>query len=424
MANQFPKEIRIVFDQALQAYQDATVMARNVSVYQTNAQEMERSNNQIWRRMPNIAQSFNGSDATTSFVPQAELVVPASLAYRKHSAWVLSDTELRDALQNGVFEKAARQKLASDVNLSISDVAALEGTLVVPRTGAATGFDDVAQADAIMNEQGIVYEDRILALNTRDSNNMASNLQVASRSFDNDKSVSAYERTRVGMVANFETFKLDYANTLTAAAGGAGITISTLDAGGNVYTPTSLTVGVGGQQSPTDNRYQLVTVSSTTNVAVGDSFTIATLNAVHHVTKRTTGRLKTFRVMGIASATTMVISPPIITNQVPNDASAQYQNCTIGTKAANSAIVFLNTVTAQVNPFWHREAIELLPGTLVVDRNAGVQVMQGSTDQGLQLTLQRQWDIKTSKELVRLDAFWGVAMLQPEMAGYLQFGQT
>lgn len=424
MANQLPKEIKIAFDNALQAFQDATVMARNVSVYPTSAQEMERSNNQIWRRMPNIATSRDGSDATTSFNPQAELVVPASLQYRKHSAWVLSDTELRDSLQDGTFEKAARQKLASDVNLSISDVAALQGTLVVPRTGAATGFDDVAQCDAIMNEQGIVYDDRILALNTRDYNNMASNLQVASRSFDNPKSVSAYERARVGMVANFDTFKLDYAYTLTAAAGGGAITIDTTDAGGNIYTPTALTVGAGGQQSPTDNRYQLVTVSSTANVKAGDSFTIATLEAVHHITKRTTGRLKTFRVMSVASGTTMVISPPIITNQVPNDASEQYQNCTIGTKAANSAIVFLNTVTSQLNPFWHRESIELLPGTIVVPRATGVDVMQGSTDQGLQLTLQRQWDIKTSKELVRIDAFWGVAMLQPEMAGYMNFGQT
>lgn len=423
MANQTPKEIRIMFDRALQAFQDATVMARNVSLFPTNAQEMERSNNQIWRRMPNIAQSFNGSDATTSFVPQTELVVPATLGYRKHSAWLMSDTELRDAMQNGVFEKAARQKLASDVNLSISDVAALEGTLFVKRSAAATGFDDVALADTLMNEQGIVYDDRVLALSSRDYNNMASNLQVASRSFDNPKSVQAYERTRVGMVANFDTYKLDYAYTKTAAAGGAGITINTTDAGGNVYTPTALTVGVGGQQSPTDNRYQVVTVSATTNVAVGDRFTIATLEAVHHITKRTTGQLKTFTVMAINSGTTMTISPPIITNQVPNDASAQYQNCTIGTKAANSAIVFLNTVTAPVNPFWHKESIELLPGTIVIDR-AGVDVMQGSTDQGLQLTLQKQWDIKTSKELIRLDAFWGVAMLQPEMAGAIMFGQT
>jgi len=91
-------------------------------------------------------------------------------------------------------------------------------------------------------------------------------------------------------------------------------------------------------------------VSSTASVAAGDSFTVAALNAVHHITKGDTGQLKTFRVISVDSATTMTISPPMITNQVAADASAQYQNCVINTKAANSAIVFLNTVTASVNP--------------------------------------------------------------------------
>jgi hypothetical protein len=59
-----------------------------------------------------------------------------------------------------------------------------------------------------------------LALSSRDYNNMANDLSKASRSFGNDKSDSAYERSRVGMVAGFDTLKLDYANRLTAAAGG------------------------------------------------------------------------------------------------------------------------------------------------------------------------------------------------------------
>jgi len=424
MANAFPKEIRIAFDESLEAFQDATVMAKHASIYNTNQTDMERSNNQIWRPMPYIAQSFAGSDQTANFVPQTQLVVPASISNRRSVPFILSDTELRDALQSGELQKAAKQKLASDINLTVSDVAALQGTLVIKRTGASAGYDDVAQCATIMNEQGIPFDDRVLGYNSRDYLGAAGNLGVASRSFDNAKSVSAYERGKLGMVAGFDTFPLDYGYTLAAAGGGAGITISTLDAGGNIYTPTALTVGAGGQESPTDNRYQLVTVSSTTSVVAGDAFTIATLNAVHHITKRSTGQLKTFRVIAVNSATTMTISPPIITNQVANDASAQYQNCTIGTKAANSAIVFLNTVAAQVNPFWQKDALEILPGRIVVPSGVGADVMQGTTDEGLQLTLTRQWDIKTSKLLYRLDAFWGVVNKQPEMTGIMIFNQT
>ena len=59
------------------------------------------------------------------------------------------------------------------------------------RTVAASGFDDVAQCDAIFNEQGIPSYERYLALSTRDYNGMANNLQVASRSFGNGKSDKA-----------------------------------------------------------------------------------------------------------------------------------------------------------------------------------------------------------------------------------------
>ena len=71
--------------------------------------------------------------------------------------------ELRDALQEDRLGAAAKNKLASDINVAIMDVAAAQGTLVVKRTAAATGYDDVAQCDAIMNEQGVPDYDRHLA---------------------------------------------------------------------------------------------------------------------------------------------------------------------------------------------------------------------------------------------------------------------
>jgi len=261
-----------------------------------------------------------------------------------------------------------------------------------------------------------------MALSTRDYNGMASNL--AGRQTMQGKPVTAYEKAYVGTVASFETYKLDYANRLQAAAGGAGITISTLDAGGNIYTPKATTTATTGEVGNVDNRFQSVTVSSTTNVVAGDCFTIATLNAVHHITKQDTGQLKTFRVISVDSGTTMTISPPIITNQVANDASAEYQNCTIGTKAANSAIVFLNTVAGYANPFWQKDALELLPGRYAVPTDAGTAVMRASTDQGIELVMQKWYDINTMKIKYRLDTLFGVVNKQPELSGIILFSQT
>jgi len=422
MANEFSKEEKVAFDNILEGFNDALVLSRNVAKYTTDQTMMERSNDIIWRPQPYIAQSFAGTDQTANFVDQTQLSVPATIGFERSSPWILTATQLRDALQEGRLGEAAKQKLASDVNVAIMNVAALQGSLVVKRAAAATGFDDVAQCEAIMNEQGVPMFDRYLALSTRDYNGMANNL--AGRQTMTGKPVTAYEKAYVGQVASFETYKLDYANRLLAAGGGAGITMSTLDGGGNFYTPVSTRTATTGEQSNVDNRFQTITVSTTANVRAGDAFTVATLNAVHHITKGDTGQLKTFRVVSVDSGTTMTITPPMITNQVPNDASAQYQNCVINTKAANSALVFLNTVTASVNPFWHKDAIEILPGRFAVPDGAGAGVQRGTMDQGIELVMQKQYDINTMKTKYRCDIRFGVVNKQPEMSGIMLFSQT
>lgn len=420
--NAFSKEERVAFELMLEGFQDALILSRNVSVFRTNMTEMERSSDIIWRPQPYIAQSFDGTDQTANYQNMTQLAVPSTIGYKKSSPWIMTATELRDALQEDRLGNAAKQKLASDINVAVMAVAALQGTLVVKRTSAASGFDDVAQAEAVMNEQGISPIDRYLALSTRDYNGMASNL--AGRQTMQGKPVTAYEKAFVGQVASFDTYKLDYANRLTAAAGGAGLTMSTLDAAGNYYTPMATRTSATGETSNVDNRYQTITISSTTNVAAGDAFTVAALNAVHHITKGDTGQLKTFRVISVDSATTMTISPPMITGQGGTDAELQYKNCVINTKAANSAIVFLNTVTAYANPFWSKDAIELLPASYAVPSDAGTAVMRASTDQGIELVLQKFYDIDTMKTKFRLDTMFGVVNKQPEMSGIMLFSQT
>lgn len=421
MSNSFSKEERVAFEQMLEGFNDALVLSKNVSVYNTDAVTMERTNDVIWRPMPYIAVSFDGTDQSSNFRGYQQLSVPSSFGYNKSVPFVLTATELRDAMQAGKLGEAAKQTLASNINTSVMQVAALQGTLVVKRTTAAAGFDDVAQCEAIFNEQGVNFDSRYLALSTRDYNGMASNL--AGRATMTGKPVTAYEKAYVGTVSSFETYKLDTSYRLAAAGGGAGITISTID-GANDYTPSSTSTAATGERGNVDNRTQVVTVSATTNVVAGDCFTIATLDSVHHITKQDTGQLKTFRVISVDSGTTMTISPPIITNQVASEASSSYQNCTIGTKAANSAIVFLNTVAAPVNPFWHKDAIELMPGSYAIPTDAGVNVIKGSTDQGIELYMQKFYDINTMTTKYRLDTKYGVVMKAPEMAGIMLFSQT
>ena len=141
------------------------------------------------------------------------------------------------------------------------NVAANQGTLFVKRSAAAAGFDDVALCEAIMNERGVQMEDRYLALSTRDYNGMASNLATSTRSFGNGISDQALRAGAVGRVASFDTYKLDYANRKTAAAGGAGLTIDTRASALNYWVPKAVAIATTGETANVDNRYQTITIS-------------------------------------------------------------------------------------------------------------------------------------------------------------------
>jgi len=300
-------------------------------------------------------------------------------------------------------------------------LAAAQGTLVVPIATAAGTYDDVAQCDSIMNEQGVMAGDRYLALSSRDYNGMAGNLAVATRSFTGTKSANAYERSYVGPVAGFETYKLDYANR--CAANSATRTIATNGAQVR-YVPRATTTSTGGVLN-VDNRYQTVTVSSTTGILAGDAFTITGIEAVHHITKRSTGQLKTFRVISIVDGTSMVISPPIIgANSSPTDAEQQYKNVDVASTSATASLNFLNKVASNINPFWRKDSIELLPGRYAVPDGAGVDVLRAATDQGIELVMTKKFDPLTFNTLYTLDTLYGVVMTNPEMAGILLFNQT
>ena len=423
MANSFSKEERVAFDELLAGFQDALVLSSNVSIYNTDQAMMERTNDTIWRPQPYIAVSYQGTDMSANFDDYTQLAVPAQINRSHAVPWVMTAKELRDALQEGRIFDAAKQRLASDINLAVMNVAAFQGTLFVKRASAASGFDDLAQADAIMNEQGVMDSDRYMALSSRDYNGMANNLAAVTRTFGNNISDRALRRAYVGPLASFETYKLDYAVRKAAAAGGAGITMDTRASAGNYWVPRATSVAVTGEVSNVDNRRQVITVSATANVAPGDAFTIANCEALHHITKGSTGALKTFRVISVPSGTTLEISPPIISNQGGSDAEAQYQNVAFTSTASNAAIVFLNTAANFMNPFWHKDSIEILPGRYAVPSDAGAAVMRGSTDQGIELVMSKQFDIDNLKVKYRVDTVFGVVNKQPQMSGVMMFSQ-
>jgi hypothetical protein len=430
MANAFSKEERVAFENILEGFNDALVMSRNVSVYNTEGSMMERTNDVIWRPMPYIATSINGAprtDISAQFIDFTQLAVPATLGFNKTVPFALDAKELRDQLQEGRLGDAAKQKLASDINVAIMNVAAAQSTIVVARSNAAGGYTDVAECDAAFNEQGVQMFDRYLALSSRSYNGMASDL--AGRETMTGKPTTAYEKSYVGTVAGFETYKMDYANRILGNVTPVGDI--DVNGAGQYYTPSATSTAGSGETANVDNRYQTLNVTLAVGAVlrVGDAFTIAGVNSVHHITKGDTGQPKTFRVISITSGggtagnNAIVISPPIISGGGSTDAELQYKNVT-ATPADNAVMTILNVDNADINCFWQKDALEILPGRYAIPANAGVDIMRGTTDQGLELVMQKFYDINTAVTKYRMDTFFGVVNKQPEMSGIMLFNQV
>lgn len=421
MANQFPKEIMVAWEQITEEFEDALVLSNAVMLASNyGAVAGQRTNDTIWKPIPYIMNSEDGRDQSGNFQDSNGLTVPCRVAIRKSVPWTFTDLDLRDPLQFERVLRAAKQRLASDINKSVNDVCANQGTIVISLATAATGYDDIALADTAMNQRGIMTDERYLALSSKNYNSMAGNL--AERQTVSGIVSTAYKKALLGEVAGFETLKLDYGNTLPAATG----TTVTLSAADQYFVPAA-TATFLDEEVNQDNRYQTISVAVVSGtIAVGDAFTVAGVNSIHNIAKTDTGDLQTFRVVelvtGAGGTGTIRISPPMISNGGATDIEKQYQNVS-ATPANGAALTFLNIAPVAVNPFWKYDSIELTPG-IIAPESAGIEKLTYTTEQGIQICLQKQQDIDTSVAKYRLDVYYGVTNKNPEMNGILIFDQV
>lgn len=428
MPNSFVKQVTIGWNKFVDNFEDQLVISKIIGKEEVDARELERSMNSVWRPRRQIMRTVSGSDQTGQFKPKTQQAVPIVVDKRESVTFTMSDEELLDEIQQENMGDGAWQALASIVNVTCSTVAAQQGSLCIKKTSAASEYQDVANIRTMMTRNGIPYGERKFTMNTVDFNGIARDL--ANRADINARlSTNAYTESLVTKVAGIDLFELDYGITIPAALGGSGLTMSTL-AGANDYKPISINASTGAP--PVDNRYQtIVGTAAWTNVVAGDRFTITGVNEVHPITHADTGFLKTFvvAVTPAAGSNNLVISPPIISNQlvgglIVSEAANQYQNCIVNVPSATSAIVFLNTVAVQANPFWAKNAIVLTPGHTAPPKDSGAMIMSATTENGIEVTMWRQVKIETGEVLYRYDVRFGVTYMNPEMGGVSIYNQT
>jgi hypothetical protein len=422
MTSAFTKEELVVFDEQVEGFDDMLSYGALARKYEPlTPEQMLHTRDRFWIEAPMIGSSYDGFDQTSNFDGITETAVPATVGFHKSSPKIISSKNLRNVSAMTRYSEAAKVKLAADINIALRNRVALEGSQFVKRTVSATGFDDLALAMAVLTEQGVPANDRVAMIGVRSGIGMASNL--AARAEATKRSSDAYSTGLVAPgISSFDTYSDDAPVRLTPATGG----VTTVNGANQYFEPSAFYTESDGEQINLDNRRQNLTVTAAVyaNIKVGDAFTIAGVNSVHMIEKQDTGNLQTFRVVGKPSAGVIQISPAIISNGGSTIAGKELQNVT-ATPANGAALTWLNTVTAELNPFFVKSSLILIPGSFSVDPSDGWQTLRATTPKyGIAIQYTRQGNINDLSVKARWDIDFGTVLTNPQMAGAIAFNQT
>lgn len=407
MANALAKDLELMFENFVVGYDAQCVVSKECDHVSTDPQTMQRAGDVFYQRQDYMASVVTGLDLSVAARTDVlQRMVPTSFRSPDNVIFELDAKELRDDEIKSGMGKAAALRLSAEVDKNIYSTVGLQAGIVI-KTTAALSWEDAQQAEAMLLSRGASNPNRKLFLNPFDYKAIAK--ELGNKAYMGDRSKDAYERSMVPDIATFATFRTDNVYNLAVTGTVSGTTIN----GNQSFTPSAMTGDV-----PTDNRRMTLTVqgANVANTKVGDAFTIVGVNACHMLDKSDTGQLMTFRIVGGAGTTSLTITPAIIS-------SGPYQNVTA--QAANSAaLVFLNTATKPVNPFWVQGAVSLAYGKLAFPSGQGVQVMQATTDQGVPLIMSYGFDHITAKVTVRFTTLYATTVLQPGMTGVILANQS
>lgn len=425
MSNQ-AKIVQRVMGEELEKFEADNICLRRTDIKRMGGQVGHRSEFTEWFDVPYISTVEDGL-SLTNFNEITGLAVPhrvnvyANVKFKLLNTDTLDQSELQRKMRSGF------QALDNRINRAVANAIVVQGSQFVPSTAALSGFANVADIETLLIEQDVSQTtEKTLILNAGDYNNMAENLQIASRTIaPGSISQTAYEKARIAEIANFLTFKTSFAPTKVGA-----VLASTTVTGAQSYTPVGHTVDANGDPTNVDNRTMNLVVGSTTGVVSGDKFNIAAVNAVSLQNKNDTGNLRTFTVVAVVDGTNMTISPPIIpVTAAPattaNQARADYANCSQAAGAA-AVLTFINFDTAQTNLFWENDAISINVAPVVGSENdlGGMILMNETTELGLNVIVAKQGAIGDLSTEWRMTTFFGVTIRDPLKCGIMMGLQT
>lgn len=417
MANDFSSNVDIFFDEVVMGFDAMNVSSKNVSLFKPEAGRLQQGGQTFYRPVQLMKEGTDGRDLTSANKDILELTVPATLtdSHLRNIPVSLVGSDLNSPHIRKQIVEMTQRKLSNRVDVLVANEIAEKGSLLVRNTGLIDTYEEAAVAEALMLEQQAagMNTERVMLIHPRMALNLAGNL--ASRGTMTGAPMDAYTRSMLPPIAGFDTFRVDYAKSLTGSAGTGYL----INGASQAITPAAEASGL-----PRDNRSQSLIVDTGSGAAVGDVFTIAGVTAIGAINKQTTGQLRTFRILAINGAT-WTIAPSIIPFSGGSEFQQAYANVVSG-PADNAAITILNTVTTPVSVFYAKDAVEIIHSDYNTEdfSATGKKVRKATTDAGIQIVMLTDSNIDTLTATYRMFVWCNALVLDYARAGIMLQSQT
>jgi hypothetical protein len=418
MALSTGKIAEVMFEKTMETYEHQMDMLSLVDFHQQDSGEMQNSGNFIWYPVQQHAPIIAGWDLSNQETGIIEETYPALLGTPNNDFVRMRADDLRD---QRFWERRATQsgkRQATELNKDIASAIAVQGSLFY-RSNATSGYEFIAEAQAIMNERQAQNDGRCFVINDRDMLTFGSDL--AARQTLQGRPEKTWAKGQIGEnVAEFNIYTGSFLPNITGGADPA-VTVT----GNQDFSPSGGTVNATtGVVTNVDYREASLVVNDSSLVSVGDKFQLensgTAIQSIGLADKVASNQPMTFSVIELTDATHIKIYPKPIFDTGADELEDAYAN--INTQILNAATLTRLNIDAsnKANLFFDKSAIEVIGGAIPAElfkQYDGMKVITDTMSNGLQLYMVYDGDISTMNFRFRLFTWYGITVRNPSNCG-------
>ena len=420
MALSTGKVAEIMFEKALDTHEHQMDMLNMTNFHQPEGGSMQNTGNFIWYPIEQHAPVISGWDLSGQETGIIEETYPALLGTPSNDYVKMRADDMRTTRYWENRGNESGKKQASVLNKAIAEAIATQGSMFY-RSNVTSGYEFIAEAQAIMNERQGKSTQRYYLLNDRDTLLFAKDL--AARQTLQGKPAETWKTGQIGQnIAEFDVFTGSFLPNITGAADPA-VTVT----GDQAFVPVGGTVNATtGVVTNVDYREASLVVNNSALMAVGDKFqlenTAVEIQSIGLADKTPSGQAMTFSVIELTDGTHIKIYPkPIAADQAGITVlEAAYAN--IHTAILGAATITRLNIDAsnKTNLFWDKSAVEVIGGSIPAElfkQYDGMKVITDTMSNGLNLYLVYDGNIDTMTFRFRLFTWYGITIKNPGNCG-------